>query len=168
MGAPSDVRRYVVAIGACIVGTIIAGVLSSGSHATSDAALRKRFSEHRAAFDSLATMAVADSQLVGLQPNLVFVRETATQNRRLTDEEVRTSGRSRLGSLLQRAGLPALSRERNGGAIWFVVVSRDGTRKGYVYSLTPREPVLGSLDDAPQYGYVALAPRWFLFLQPAD
>ena len=161
-------RRYLAAIGACIVGTIIAGVLSSGSHATSDAALRKRFGEHRAAFDSLATMAVADTQLVGLGPNTVFVRDTATQNRRLTDEEVRASGRSRLVALLQRIGLPGLSRERDGGAIWFVVVTHDGTRKGYVYSREPREPALGSLDDAPQYGYVALAPGWFLFLQPAD
>jgi len=169
MAASSHVLRYLVAIGACIVGTIIAGVLSSRSHATtSDAALRQRFSAHRAAFDSLATMAVADTQLVGLTPNTMFVRDTPTRNRRLTDEEVRTSGRSRLGLLLQRAGLPALSRERDGEAIWFVVVTRDGTRKGYVYSRTPREPVLGSLDDAPQYGYVALAPGWFLFLQPAD
>jgi len=168
MGALLNARRYLVAIGACIVGTIIAGLLSSGSHATSDAALRKRFSGHRAAFDSLATMALADTQLVGLQPDMVFVRDTATQNRRLTDEEVRTSGRSTLGSLLQRTGLPALSRERNGGAIWFVVISHDGTRKVYVYSRERREPVLDSLDGSPQYGYVALAPGWFLFLQPAD
>jgi hypothetical protein len=168
MGASFNVRWYLVAIAACIVGTIIAGALSSGSHATSDAALRRRFSDHRAEFDSLAMMAVADTQLVGIEPNMVFVRDTATQSRRLTDEEVRTSGRSRLGSLLQRTGLPALARERNGGAIWFVVVSHDGTRKGYVYSRAPREPVLGSLDGAPQYGYMALAPGWFLFLQPAD
>jgi hypothetical protein len=70
--------------------------------------------------------------------------------------------------LLQSAGLSALSRDRNGGAIWFVVASRDGARKGYVYSRDPREPLLGSLDDSPQYGYEALAPGWFLFLQPAN
>jgi hypothetical protein len=164
--ADSHVRRDLIGIGVLVLGTILAGVLSSGSHATSDATLRKRFSEHREAFDSLATMAIADTQLVGLGPTAVFVRDTPTRSRALTEPEVSASGRARFRALLQLAGLPALSRERNGEAIWFVVRTHDGTRKGYVHSRAPREPVLGSLDDSPQYGYVALAPGWFLFLQP--
>ena len=162
--ADFHVRRDLIGIGVLILGTIIAGVLTSNPHATTDAALRKRFSEHREAFDSLATMAIADSQLVGLGPTGVFVNDTPT--RALTEQEVSASGRARFRPLLQRAGVPALSRERNGEAIWFVVVTKDGTRKGYVYSRGPREPVLAALDDSPQYGYVALAPGWFLFLQP--
>ena len=138
MAGSFHVRRDLMAIGALVVGTIIAGVLSRSHAMTSDAALRKRFSEHRASFDSLATMALADSQSVGVGP------------------------------VLRRAGVRSVSRERNGEAIWLVVESRDGTRKGYVYSRKPREPVLATLDDAPQYGYVALAPGWFLFLQPAN
>lgn len=163
------VRRDLVLIGALVVAAIVGGFLSGRPHAmTSDAALRTRFSEHQASFDSLATMAVADTLLVGLGPNIVFVKGTPTQNRRLTDQEVRASGRSKLCSLLQRTGLPALSRERDGEAIWFVVESHDGSRKGYVYSHTPRKPLLDSLDDARQYGYVALAPGWFVFLQSSD
>jgi len=169
MAGSSHVRRDLVAVGVLVVGTIVGGLLSTRSPAmTSDAELRKRFSERREAFDSLATLAVADTQLVGLGPNTVFVKDSATQNRRLTEPEVRASGRSRLGPLLQRAGLPSLSRERDGGAIWFVVESHDGSRKGYVYSLRPQQPVLSSLDGARQNGFVALAPGWFLFLQPAD
>src|SRR5262249_15476466 len=99
---------------------------------------------------------------------MVFVKASATQNRRLTDQEVQASGRSVFLLLLQRIGLPSLSRERNGDAIWFVVESRNGSRKGYVYSRKPQQPVLGSLDAANQNGYVTLAPGWFLFLQSAD
>ena len=158
------VRRDLLAIGLLLV-----GILSVGWRpVNTDAALRKRFSEHRDALDSLATMAMADTQLVGFGPSVMFVKDTPTYNRRLTDPEIRASGRSRFQPLLRRAGLPALSRQRDGDAIWFVVESHDGSRKGYMYSRTPKEPVLGSLDAAGGYGYVALAPRWFLFLQPAD
>jgi len=169
MAGSSHVRRDLVAVGVLVVGTIVGGLLSTRSPAmTSDAELRKRFSERREAFDSLAMLAAADTQLVGLGPTTVFVKDSATQNRRLTEQEVRSSGRSMLGPLLQRTGLPSLSRERDGEAIWFVVESHDGSRKGYVYSLKPQQPVLSSLDSARQNGFVALAPGWFLFLQPAD
>jgi len=169
MAGSFHVRRDLVAIGVLVVGTIIGGLLSTRSPAmTSDAELRKRFSERRGAFDSLATLAVADTQLVGLGPSMVFVKDSATQNRRLTEQELRASGRSMFRALLQRAGLPSLSREGNGEAIWFVVESHDGSRKGYVYSLKPQQPVLNSLDGARQNGFVLLAPGWFLFLQPAD
>src|SRR5215467_4730706 len=108
------VRRDLLAIGLLIVGTIIAGFMSVGSHAMpTDAALRQRFSEHRDAFDSLATMAMADTQLVGLGPAVMFVKDTPTYNRRLTDPEIMASGRSRFQPLLRRTGLPALSRQRD-------------------------------------------------------
>jgi hypothetical protein len=168
MAGSFHVRRDLLAIGALIVGTIIAGVMSRSHAMPADADLRNRFNEHRASFDSLATMALADSQLVGLGPTTIFVRDTPTQSRALTEPEVLASGRARFLPLLRDAGLPALSRERSGDAIWFVVETRDGTRKGYVYSPKSREPILGSLDDSPQYGYAALAPGWFLFLQPGN
>src|SRR5215471_18155803 len=169
MAGSFHVRRDLVALGVLVVGAIIGGFLSVRSPAmTSDADLRKRFNERRAAFDSLATLAVADTQLVGLGPSVIYVNGSATQNRRLTEQEERASGRSMLRPLLRRAGVPALSREHDGEAIWFVVESHEGSRKGYVYSLKPQQPVLSSLDDARQNGYVVLAPGWFLFLQPAD
>lgn len=169
MGRSFHVRRDVAAIGVFVVAAIVGGMWYTRSPSmTSDADLRKRFVERRALFDSLAMMAVADTQLVGLGPSMVFVKSTATQNHRLTEQEERATGRSGLRPLLQRTGLPALSRGRDGGAIWFVVESNNDIRKGYVYSRKPVVPILGSLDGARQYGYVALAPGWFIFLQSAD
>jgi len=169
MAGAFHLRRDLVAIGVLVVGAIIGGFLSVRPPAmTSDAELRRRFIEHRAAFDSLATLAVADTQLVGLGPNAVFVKDAATQNRRLTESDEHASGRSIYRPLLRRAGLPALSRERDGGAIWFVGESHDGSRKGYVYSRKPLQPIIDSLDAANQNGYVALARGWFLFLQSAE
>jgi len=139
MAGSFHLRRDLMAIGLLVLGAIIGGFLSVRAPALpSDADLRKRFDEHRAAFDSLATRAIAGTPLAGLRPQL------------------------------QRLGVSSLSRERGGEAIWFVVETRSGSRKGYVYSREPRQPVLSSLDAANQNGYVALAPRWFLFLQSSD
>src|SRR5215471_2547095 len=130
MAGSFHVRRDLMAIAALAIGTIVAGVMSQSHAMPSDADLRKRFLEHRASFDSLATLVLADSQFVGVGP------------------------------VLKHAGVRSFARERNGEAIWLVVESRDGTRKGYVYSRKPREPIVGTLDDSPQYGYVVLAPGW--------
>ena len=139
MAGSFHVRRDLMAVGLLAVGAIIGGFLSVRPPAMpSDADLRTRFDGRRAAFDSLATLADADSSLALVRP------------------------------LLERLGVSRVSRERNGRAVWFVVETRDGSRKGYVYSREPRQPVLSSLDAANQNGYVALAPRWFLFLQSAD
>ena len=169
MAGSFHMRRDLMAIGVLVVGAIIGGFLSVRPPAlTSDADLRKRFNERREAFDSLATLAIADTQLVGLGAGAIYVRDSTAQNRRLSEQEVLASGRSGFRRLLQRAGLPALSRERDGGAIWFVVESHDGSRKGYVHSRKPLQPVLSTLDAANQNGYVEIGPGWFLFLQAAD
>ena len=145
----------------------------------SDVELERRFREHRQDLDTLVAMAVADTQLVGMghDPMLmrfvVFVHDRPQFNRLLTDGEVRATGRSEYRPRMGRAGIPALSRARGGDAVWFVVRSRIGARKGYVYSEKPLAPLRHSLDgferaSAGSSGYVPLAPRWFLFLEPSD
>lgn len=144
-----------------------------------DAELERRFREHREELDTLVAMAVADTQLVGvghdplLMRFVVFVHDSPRFNRMLSDGEVRATGRSEYRRRMGRAGVPALSRARGGDAVWFVVRSRIGVRKGYVYSEKPLAPLRSSLDgleraSAGSSGYVALAPRWFLFLEPSD
>ena len=146
MAGSFHLRRDLMAIGLLVLGAIIGGFLSVRAPALpSDADLRKRFDEHRAAFDSLATRAIAGTPLAEADSSLAQVRPR-----------------------LERLGVSRVSRERNGRAVWFVVETRDGSRKGYVYSLEPLQPLLSSLDAANQNGFVALAPRWFLFLQSAD
>ncbi len=147
----------------------------------SDALLRRRFHDHRGELDRLAAMARADSQLVGaghdwmLMRFSVFVRDTPRFNRMLTDEEARATGRLELRRLLDRVGMPSISRSAEGNAIWFVVMSHGGARKGIVFSEKPLAPTRSSLDGLEQVrsayvtpGYVPLAPRWFLFLEPSD
>lgn len=147
----------------------------------SDASLRVRFREHRREFDALARMALADTQLAGaghdplLRQFNVFVHDTPQHDRMLTGDEVRATGRSEIRRLLERAGLPALSRSREGDAVWFVVMSRAEARKGIVYSKKPMTPLRKSLDGLERAGagyvtagYVRLAPEWFLFLIPSD
>ena len=145
----------------------------------SDAALIARFHEHQPELDRLAAMAIADTGLVGIgyDPSTnrrsVYVIDTPLFNRRLTLGEERASGRSELRRLLERAGLPALSRARDGKTVRFVVASRWRVRKGFVYSEKPPAPQRSSLDgidkvsaDSMPTAYVALAPKWFLFLEP--
>ena len=146
----------------------------------SDASLSSRFHAHRSDFDSLATMALADTQLVGaghdwmLMRFTVFVHDNARFNRMLTDGEVRATGRAGLRRLIDRAGVPSISRGAD--AVWFVVMSNHGrARKGLVYSERAPGPLRPSLDGLERTkagyvmpGYVPLAPRWFLFLEPAD
>jgi hypothetical protein len=147
----------------------------------SDALLRERFHDHRAQLDQLAAMARADTQLVGashdpmLMRFTVFVRDTPSSRRLLTDGEARATGRTELGRFLDRAGLPAISRSADGNTVWFVAASSTEARKGFVFSLNPLAPVRSSLDGldrgGPGYalsGYVPLAPRWFMFLEPSD
>jgi hypothetical protein len=148
----------------------------------SDAQLQRLFQEHRAELDRLAAMALADTQLVGaghdwmLMSFGVYVLDTPRFNRRLSDDEVRSSRRIELRRLLDRAGLPSVSRSGKGDAVWFVVMSHaGGARKGIVYSERPLKPAVSSLDSlervrspSGQAGYVTLAPRWSLFLEPTD
>lgn len=138
----------------------------------SDAELRKRFQDHRAEFDSLATMALADTLLVGAGAwplTSVFIRGTGAYNRRLTDEEVVSTGRSAYRRLLARAGVPAISRSRKGDAVTFVVQTSQRQRKGICYSKDPPPySQVASLDRVADYGYVVLAPRWYLFVELRD
>ena len=105
----------------------------------------------------------------------VFVHDTPRFDRLLTDAEARASGRLEFRRLLDRVGLPSLSRSVEGKAIWFVAGSSGGARKGLVYSETPLGPTRSSLDRIERVsrtyirsGYVPLAPRWFMFLEPRD
>src|SRR5215467_2419465 len=102
MAGSFHMRRDLMAIGVLVVGAIIGGFLSVRPPAlTSDADLRKRFNERREAFDSLATLAIADTQLVGLGAGAIYVRDSTAQNRRLSEQEVLASGRSGFRRLLQ-------------------------------------------------------------------
>lgn len=171
MTARGRIRTWGSLAGVAIL--IVVGSLSCGRSLPlpSDAELTTRFREHRSEFDSLAAMALADTQLVGLGTLgrfEVFVRDTSPYNRRLTDDEVRATGRSEFRRLIDRAGVPSLSRSAEGDRVWFVVVSNGGTRKGLMYSQRPMEPLLTSLDGRDSSGYVPLAPRWFLFVEPSD
>lgn len=144
-----------------------------------DSILRAQFEAHRGEFDALAAMALADSQLVGaghdpmLSRFTVFIKDTPRFNRVLTEEEVRATGRSEYRRLLDRAGLGSISRSPS--AIWFVVRTNSKAKKGFLFSerpMAPVEPALDGLDvEVNGYvrsGYVALAPRWYLFLESSD
>src|SRR5262249_14984002 len=144
-----------------------------------DAALRTRFSEHRAEFDSLATIACADSELVAVvrTPNgfSVFVRHTPTSNRRLREMEVAASGRIAYRRLLGRAGVPRISRAAEARVIRFRLKKNEAGEKGIVYSEKPLAPLVPTLDGLEHTvaghgasAYVSLAPRWFLFLEPGE
>jgi hypothetical protein len=146
----------------------------------SDASLSSRFLAHRSDFDSLATMALADTQLVGaghdwmLMRFTVFVHDNARFDRMLPEGEVRATGRTEYRRLIDRAGVPSVSRGRD--AVWFMAMSHHGrAMKGIVYSeraLTPLRPSLDGLERensaSAMAGYVPLAPKWFLFLEPTD
>ena len=141
----------------------------------SDAQLQGLFRDHRAELDQLAAVALADTQLVGAWRFGVYVRDTPRFNRLLMEWEVRSSGRLELRRLLDRAGLPSISRSERGDALRFVVVSRaGGARKGIIYSERPLRPAVSSLDGLErrsangESAYVPLAPHWFLFLEPTD
>src|SRR5262245_27117597 len=147
----------------------------------SDDTLHRQFQAHREDLEALAAIALADTLLVGaghdpmLMRFTVFVRDSPRFNRMLTDGEVRGTGRFELRERLDRVGLPAISRAGDGSFVWFVVRSNVHARKGIVYSEKPLKPVRASLDGLDRasfgdarHGYVALAPRWFLFLEPRD
>lgn len=146
----------------------------------SDASLTRKFREHRQDFDALAKLALADTAFVGaghdpwLRRFTVYVRDTPHSNRRLTDDEARASGRGQYRRLLDRAGVPAISRGHDGISVRFVVSSKGEARKGILYSELPLEPVGESLDGVSGpivsrwHGYVVLAPRWYLFHEPRD
>ena len=145
----------------------------------SDASLRARFEAHRSEFEALAATAVADTQLVGashdwmLMRFTVFVHGSSGFNRMLSDGEVRATGRSDYRRLLDRAETRSLSRSRDGETVWFVDLSTISARKGIVYSEEPLAPLRTSLDGLERASYlaptyVALAPRWFLFVHSSD
>lgn len=147
---------------------------SCGQHLVSDSNLRARFQSHQAEFDSLAQLAVADTQLVGMCGDgatlSVYVRGTSPDRRLLSPEEVQASGRSDYGRLLERAGVPCLSR---GSRITFTVQTSVRARKGIMYTRKAVEPLRESLDGMEQLRYVPVAfvqvaPGWFLFIEPKD
>jgi hypothetical protein len=190
----------VFALAGALFAVAITGMLWWGSARPlpSDADLRKGFQVHRAEFDSLAAMALADTLLVGagIWPGAsIYVRDTPLHDRRLTEDEVMRSGRSAYRRLLKRAGIPSVSRTRKRRELYFVVrsayarlparsrvpvVSSSGQpqrtatsvsgryRKGFVYAEEPVQPLVSSLDSLESYGFVVLAPRWFMFLYPVD
>jgi hypothetical protein len=172
--------RWVVA-GLLIGGGLLLKGAPAGSAETfpSDASLRARFRAHRAAFDSLATKALADSQLVGAGQDpmfrrfSVYVKDSPRFDRLLSDDEVRATDRGDYRRLLGSTGLPSISRRE--GSVIFMATARHVARKGILYSIEPRQPVRKSLDGLEragagrfEAGYVPLAPRWYLFLEPGD
>ena len=178
-------RKWIVGV---LVAMVLLGVVIPGSwlwwHGfrplPSDASLKSRFSAHRSDFDSLAAMALADTQLVRaahdpmLMRFTVFVHDNERFDRMLPETEVQATGRAGLRRLIDRAGVPSLSR--TGDEVRFVVRSNWGKgRKGYIYSPRELKPLRQSLDELGrtsaglgESGYVPLAPRWFLFLEPTD
>ena len=154
----------------------------------SDPVLRARFHDHREHFERLAAMAIVDTQLVSLGQDpfhmrfYVYVGDTLTKHHLLSDEEVRSTGRSGYREQLALAGLDWLTCRPHGRSVWFVVGRRGGWENGYVYSEDSLKPLRPSI-DAPrppgiaangqasirpgrQSGYAAIAPKWFLFLRP--
>lgn len=153
----------------------IAGCLPGASRLTADAELRRRFEQHRAAFDSLAAAAVADTQLLSVSQGAtlgIYVRGTAEGDRLLTADEIRTTGRSAYGRLLDSVGLHTLSRQGWEPQVSFVMSTNRVLTKGLVYTRGGVAPQLATLDDLDRAGpfttaYVPLAPGWYLFVQPA-
>lgn len=143
-----------------------------------DASLTAGFHAHENQLDTLAAKALADSQLIGAghDPMLgrfsIYVRHTPRAARLLTDDEVRSTGRSDYRKLLDQTGFRNLSRAEDGKRIWFVVRVAHGVRKGVLYSKEPLKPERASLDSLEaavreSFGaaYVPLAPGWYLFLE---
>src|SRR5262245_55154637 len=122
-----------------------------------DAALTARFREHRADFDSLAMVALADTNLVGAAHDWmsmkleVYVRDTPRNDRLLTPQDVLATGRSAYRRLLDRAEIPSAARRE--GAVWLVVGSNRSARKGFLYSEegpTPLRSTLNGLEKGRQ------------------
>lgn len=139
--------------------------------------MQARWLAHRAALDSLAAMATADTMLVGagLQGTTldVYVRDTPTNDRRLSADEVGSSGRSAYARLLGQAGVSGLSRMSGGARIEFTLRSDQQWREGLLYTNDALEPLVESLDGPARSGsrapaYVRLAPDWYLFRELKD
>lgn len=139
-----------------------------------DAELHARFQSHRAVFDTLAAMAVADTELLSVShvgSSLgVHVRGTGSGDRLLTPEEVRSSGRSEYGRLLGVLGLTNLARQA-GPSIRFPVQADRLSLKGITFTQERLAPLRESLDELDGTGtvttaYVQIAPRWYLFIEP--
>lgn len=139
--------------------------------------MRARWLTHRAAFDSLAAMATADTMLVGAGRQGttldVYVRDTPANDRRLSADEVRSSGRSAYARFLHQAGVSDLSRMSGGARIAFTLRSDGQWREGLLYTNEAMEPLVQSLDSrgsaqsrAP--AYERLAPGWYLFRELED
>lgn len=176
----SGVVRATV-FGLALIGAAVAGC--DLRPLPSDTALRSRFVEHRADLEALAAKALADSQLVGAGHDpvqmrfVVYVRDSPRSDRRLGQGEVNATGRFTYRTLLDRAGLGSISRQSDGGAVWFPVGggAGSGAMKGIVYSVQEPTPLRGSLDGLERAGrgyiqaaYVSLGPHWYLYLHPKD
>lgn len=173
-------RLVVIAIGVLLAYFVLVGAWWAWNLTRplpSDAVLKARFREHRDEFDSLAVAALADTQFVGAAHDWmtlqfeVYVRDTPSNDRMLSPSEVFATGRSKYRRLLDRAGIPAVSRR--GGEALFVVGSRDAARKGILYSTKARAPMCATLDGLEKArsidaAFVALAPHWYLFIEPHD
>ena len=168
-----EVHRHPMAFG------VPAGAQPQGSsqELIPDATLVSQFRSHRGDFETLASKAVADSQLVGAghDPLLmrfdVFVRDTPQKSRMLPDEDVLRTGRSEYRKLLDRVGAPAISRLQDGSAVRFVVMTRGRVRKGFLYTTKAPTRLYKRLDglEMGRYfypGYRSLAPRWYIFVEP--
>lgn len=161
---------------------VVFAALSPFRQLPSDSLVAARFREHRAELEALVAKALPDTALVGAGQGLasfgvsVFVHATPRSSRRLLPAEVTSTGRSEYGTLLHRAGLPALSRSDDGRVVWFTLLSNMSARKGIVYSKEPLTPVRASLDGLERdagagripAAFVPLAPGWYLFLMGKD
>ncbi len=122
-------------------------------------------------------MATADTMLVGAGrvggTFDVTVRDTPTNDRRLSAEEIQSSGRAAYGRLLGAAGVPSVSRMPDGARIAFTLRSDLEWREGLLYTHEAMEPLVESLDrlssaQSRAPAYVQLAPGWYLFRESKD
>ena len=167
---PARIRRLAL----LALAVLLAGCSSGGDRLTSDAVLRERFEQHRAAFDSLAAAAVADTGLLSVRRVAslsMYVRGGATGDSLLTEEGIRATGRSHYERLLADAGVDGFSRQGSEPRVSFVLSTNGRLLKGLVHTWEPLDPQRPSLDGleaagSPPTAYVSIAPGWYLFVEP--
>ncbi|HTM57547.1 MAG TPA: hypothetical protein VL123_03955 [Candidatus Udaeobacter sp.] len=164
------------------IGVLVAALLISGCTTLlpqhkipRDEVLRRHFAAHRAAFEKLAAMAEADSDLISVSNRwhqvAVYARVRGSMGF-LSDDDLRATHRMQYGPLLRAAEMHYLAHSGPDQPVSFLVWA-GVVKKGILYSpsaLTPVRATLDSIDEndphLPQY--VELAPHWYIFLWPHD
>lgn len=154
-------------------------IVYAASHRSfpSDAAITDQFSEHRADFEQLETMAAQDNHLVRIGNKFTWLDTDASWPRK--NVGISSDRWDEYKRLFRRAGLPdGFSKDVDPPRLLFPVASRGlvptGGEKGIVYSPVPLKPVLKSLNNKPpdalyDHGHVIaykpIEKDWYIYYE---